>query len=85
MTFNFFETGNTFIKDGKIYKFSRKKIQSEMAKRSGLRFNGIQKPIILRKPASQISIFDDEIIDKCGTCRKKKTCSGCNECGMCMF
>lgn len=85
VTFNFFETGNVFVKDGKVYKFSGKRIQSEMAKRSGLRFKGAEKPIILKKPVSQISMFDDDVIDKCATCGRKKICPGCNGCGMCML
>lgn len=87
ITFNFFETGNIFIKDGKKYRFSNKRMQSEMAKKSGLTVEGLKKEIILKKLPEQISMFEHEKsdkIDKCAICSRKSSCPGCNGCGMCM-
>ena len=43
VTFAFIETGTVFIKDGKTYRIPDKRLQSDMAHKSGMNFQG--KPI----------------------------------------
>ena len=38
MTFCFIETGTNFIKDGRLYRLPDKRVQSEMAYKSGVSF-----------------------------------------------
>lgn len=40
ISFTFIETGTKFIKDKKLYKLSNKRLQSEMAFKSGSSFRG---------------------------------------------
>jgi len=47
-TFNFFETGEHFIKDGKKYHIP-KKLQREQAEKSGLNYKGKKASIILKE------------------------------------
>lgn len=50
VTFCFIETGTMFIKDGKAYRMPDKRVQSEMAYKSGVNFQG--KPM-------QFALYDD--------------------------
>lgn len=43
VNFCFIETGSSFIKDGKLYRLKKKQLQSEMATKAGVNFQG--KPI----------------------------------------
>lgn len=87
--FCFIETGTNFIKDGKTYHLSNKKIQSVMAYKSGLQHAGKNIDFKL-SPSSQSDLF--EITDKyckffcktCQTCGSQLICNGCSKCGKCI-
>lgn len=86
VTFCFIETGTKFAKDGKIYTLLNKRLQSEMAFKSGLQFAG--KPIEwqLRKPQGEL-FADDWYIkhwrQPCNNCGSRLICNGCSDCGLC--
>lgn len=58
VTFCFIETGTRFVKDGKIYHLPDKRLQSEMAFRSGMFHRG--KPQDFRLVVPQPSFFEGE-------------------------
>jgi Bacteriophage protein gp37 len=87
VNFCFIETGTVFIKDGKTYYLPKKQIQSQMAYKSGMNFQG--KPI-------KFMLYDDwgyEIPyeqlyvshygENCQRCGSKLICNGCSDCGKC--
>ena len=83
--FCFMETGTIFEKDGKIYRMLGKRLQSEMAYKSGLQFAGRPINIKLQMPKD---LFDTDIYQKkwsknCETCGSKLICNGCSFCGKC--
>jgi len=86
--FCFMETGTTFVKDGKTYHLLNKKLQSEMAYKSGLQFEG--KPMEFKlAPNDQAGLFGEENVYKkyfakrCQTCGSRLICNGCAKCGAC--
>ncbi|MBR1889250.1 MAG: DUF5131 family protein [Alloprevotella sp.] len=94
VTFNFIETGTTFIKNGHTYHIPIKRIQSEQAFKSGLSFQGkpIQYHLVPPEPTlfSGDSAFPEELQSyepffrkHCQTCGARLTCSGCSNCGRC--
>lgn len=88
VTFCFIETGTKFRKNGKIYTIKSKKIQSQMAYKSGICFIGKKVEYKLKK-YGQASLFDNKIEyvphfrNSCYTCGSKVICNGCSECGNC--
>jgi protein gp37 len=87
VTFCFIETGTYFIKDGKKYYMPKKSVQSEMAYKSGMNYEG--KPIKwkLRYPLG-IEIPESELYvphyrEHCKTCGSRLICNGCSDCGRC--
>lgn len=87
VTFCFFETGTCFVKDGKTYHLPDKRVQSQMAFRSKMSFEGRKIDFKLCKPAP--SLFDDEAWyepywgKRCADCGLKMCCNGCSRCGQC--
>ena len=87
VTFNFIETGTVFIKDGRTYHIPSKRVQSEMAYKSGMNFRG--KPIKWRlTDRFGLEIADEELYTphycaNCELCASKLTCNGCSDCGKC--
>ena len=84
--FCFIETGTKFEKDGKIYTMPSKLLQSKMAFKSGLQFEG--KPIIWNLHKPQTELFNDGWYVKhwrknCETCGSRLICNGCSDCGNC--
>ena len=87
ITFCFTETGTVFIKDGRRYHLSGKGLQSRMAEKSGVNFQG--KPIHWKL----IDRFGVEIPEQfwyvphyranCAHCGSKLICNGCSDCGKC--
>ncbi len=86
ITFCFIETGTVFIKDGKTYRLPKKQLQSEMAYKSGMNFEG--KPIEWKLTDR----FGMEIKEKlyiphyrqaCDRCGSRLICNGCSDCGKC--
>lgn len=87
VTFCFIETGTIFVKDGKTYRMPDKRVQSEMAYKSGMNYRG--KPI-------EFSLYDDwgypipkeqwhipKFRQQCYTCGRQMVCNGCSNCGNC--
>jgi hypothetical protein len=86
VTFCFIETGSHFIKDGKHYYLPKKEIQSKMAFKSGMSFQG--KPIVFRLEDEYGSIPTENLYvphyrTNCQTCGSKLICNGCSDCGRC--
>lgn len=88
VTFDFIETGTTFVKDGKTYRIPNKRIQSQQAFFSGLSYQGRKVTRRLRLPEG--TLFGTDIIapepffrDHCATCGSRMTCNGCSNCGNC--
>ena len=87
VSFTFFETGNVFVKDGKTYRLSGKRLQSEMAYKSGVSFEGRAHSFDLRTPLG-FPLSDEErrapfFRAHCDTCGSRPFCSGCSNCGKC--
>lgn len=86
--FVFLETGTTFIKDGKRYRLPGKRLQAEMAWKSGMSFEG--KPIQwvlcdgfgqpLPEEALHQPVYDGP---PCAKCAGKLMCNGCSHCRLC--
>lgn len=88
VTFNFIETGTTFVKDGRIYHISSKRTQSLQAYRSGLSHYNGRPAFVLQPPA--YTLFDTEAYTPtfrphCATCGSRMTCNGCSDCGNCLI
>ena len=83
--FCFIETGTVFEKDGKIYRIPNKRIQSEMAYKSGLQFKG--KPINIKlempKDLFNVDVYQKRWSKNCETCGSRLICNGCSFCGKC--
>ena len=88
VTFDFIETGTTFVKDGKTYRIPDKRTQSVQAFRSGLSYRG--REIAYHLDAPEGMLFTDPIVKpsahfraQCETCGSRLTCNGCSDCGAC--
>lgn len=88
ITFCFIETGTYFIKDGKTFHLPDKSLQSRMAHKSGLQYQG--RPIDFKLTGNpQASLFEEEdrykkfFGQRCQTCGSKLICNGCSKCGLC--
>ena len=87
VTFCFIETGTYFVKDGKTYHLPDKRLQSEMAFKSGLQYRGREPDFRLSWP--QPSLFEHPepyqkfFRERCQTCGSRLICNGCSNCGRC--
>lgn len=87
VTFCFIETGTNFIKDGKLYRMPDKRVQSEMAYKSGVSFQG--KPMHFKlygdwgQPIPEENRYIPQFRQRCQTCGSKLICNGCSNCGNC--
>lgn len=87
ITFCFMETGTLFIKDGKEYKIPNKDIQSKMAFKSGMNYQG--KKISFQLYDEFLNLIPQEQLykpyfrNKCMECGSKIICNGCSNCGKC--
>ncbi len=59
VTFDFFETGTRFMKDGKLYEMPNKELRRQMAYKSGLNYEGKKIEFKLEKLSSQLDFFED--------------------------
>ena len=88
VTFCFIETGTVFIKDGKRYHLPSKQLQSRMACKSGMNFQG--RPIHFDLvddwgyPIPQEDLYVPHFRANCETCGSKLICNGCSDCGKCL-
>lgn len=87
ITFCFIETGTIFIKDGKRYHIPKKALQSEMAFKSGMNYEG--KPIEWKLTDNYGTVIPKGILyvphyrRNCEHCASKLICNGCSDCGKC--
>ncbi len=85
--FAFIETGTHFVKAGRHYRMPSKRLQSEMAHKSGMAFEG--RPIMwdLRTPLGFEVPPEDLYVPRyrptCATCGSRPICNGCSDCGAC--
>lgn len=87
ITFAFIETGSKFIKDGKCYRLNSKSLQSYMAFRSGISYQGRKMEFKLTDPLG-FPLGEDELYRKrfkehCMTCGSLLICNGCAFCSTC--
>lgn len=87
ITFCFIETGTHFIKDGKSYHIPKKLVQSEMAFRSNMNFEGKSIRFKLTdpfgQPIPQEELYVPHYRKNCEKCGSKLICNGCSDCGRC--
>lgn len=87
VNFCFIETGNNFVKDGKMYHINNKSIQSKLAHKSGVNYSGKEIKfklydelgILLEKS----QLYTPYFRENCNTCSSKMICNGCSNCGKC--
>lgn len=87
VSFCFIETGTVFIKDGKTYRIPSKRIQSEMAYKSRISYQGKHISFKLTdsfgEPISQNELYVPRYRKNCESCGSKPICNGCSNCGKC--
>jgi protein gp37 len=87
ITFCFIETGTVFIKDKKRYNMPRKQVQSEMAYKSGMNYEG--RPIewkltnMLGLEIPKQELYKPYFGSNCEKCGSRLICNGCSGCGKC--
>lgn len=87
VTFCFIETGTHFIKDGKHYQLPDKRIQSQMAYKSSISYQG--KPIEFKLcdrlglPIPKQELYEPYYGLNCQMCGSKLICNECSKCGKC--
>lgn len=86
-TFCFFETGTNFIKEGKQYHIPKKIVQSQMAYKSGMNFEGREMIFHLTDQfGTEIPkerLYVPHYRANCAYCGSKLICNGCSDCGKC--
>ncbi len=87
VSFDFIETGTRFMKDDKIYYLPSKKLQSQMAYKSNVRFKGKEISFILKNEEGiiipQNELYVPKYYDNCLECGSRPICNGCCKCGKC--
>lgn len=87
VTFNFIETGTVFVKDGRSYRMPSKRLQSRMAYKSGMNYQGRPLYFDLRDPLGWPIPEEDRYHPgygpHCEECATRLTCNGCADCGAC--
>lgn len=87
VTFCFIETGSVFIKDGKRYSLPNKRLQSEMAFKSGVSFLGKPMDVHLTDrfglPLSESERYTPFFGTMCENCGSHPICNGCSRCEKC--
>lgn len=87
VTFCFMETGTLFIKDRKAYNLPSKRLQSEMAYKSGMNYTG--KPIDFKlydqfgRLIGKDRLYKRKFGVKCEKCASRIICNGCSDCEIC--
>lgn len=87
VTFAFIETGTVFIKDGKTYRLAGKQLQSRMAYKSGMNYQG--RPIQFKLydkigfAVPKEELYVPQYGDNCMMCGSRLICNGCSQCGKC--
>jgi protein gp37 len=86
VTFCFIETGTYFVKDGRTYHLPSKQLQSQMAHKSGMSFQGKPQVFHLEDeygPLEESQLYVPHYRAICQTCGSKPICNGCSDCGKC--
>jgi protein gp37 len=87
VTFCFIETGTVFIKDGKRYEMPNKRLQSRMAYKSGMNYQGRPIQWMLRdnfgQPIPAQELYVPYYGKNCQECGSRLICNGCVQCGKC--
>lgn len=89
VTFCFIETGTKFEKNNKLYTIKSKKVQSNMAYKSGLSFEGKKIKYKLNSYIQETLFKEENECKKpyfkecCYTCGSKIICNGCSNCKKC--
>lgn len=85
--FCFIETGTVFIKDSRVYRMPEKRVQSEMAMKSGVNHSGKIIHFNLRDPlgftVEEEYLYKPRFLESCQKCGSRPICNGCCECGKC--
>lgn len=89
VNFCFIETGEHFIKDGRLFRLKTKRLQSEMAWKSGASYSG---PPILFHLSDRLGLdipgdvlYRPTFREQCGNCGSRPICNGCANCKRCHF
>lgn len=87
VSFTFIETGTKFIKDGRLYTLPSKRLQSEMAYKSGISCSGKPINFILKNGLGMVIppelLYTPYFGENCRTCGSRPICNGCSRCGKC--
>lgn len=85
--FCFIETGTVFIKDGKTYHIPKKTVQSEMAYKSRISYDGKPLKFVLRdrfgREIDEEFLYKPHYRENCLKCGSRPICNGCGDCGKC--
>ena len=85
--FAFIETGTNFVKDGRTYIMPDKRLQSRMAYKSGMSFEGRKTEYILKDswnlPIPEEELYKPHFRELCRECGSRIICNGCSDCGKC--
>ena len=85
--FCFIETGTSFIKDGRVYHLTDKRLQTEMALKA--RVNNPGRPVTFKLHDPLGFEIDEENLYRphykpsCSKCGSQMICNGCSDCGKC--
>jgi protein gp37 len=87
VSFTFIETGTIFVKDGRRYHLPDKRLQSVMAWKSGMNYQGGPIEFDLRYPIG-LAVPEEErwhpwFSSWCQKCASRPICNGCTRCGRC--
>ncbi len=88
INFCFMETGTVFIKDGKKYNLPSKKLQSQMAKKSNMNYEGKEIKYKLTDgfgieiPSEYL--YKPHYKENCKYCGSRSICNGCADCNICI-
>ena len=90
VSFTFMGTGTNFVKDDKLYVLKTSRLQSQMAYKSGISFQG--KPIkwklhdTMGLDITELEQYKPEFKSPyCAECGSKPICNGCSACGLCGY
>ena len=86
VTFCFIEMGTVFIKDGRQYTMPDKVLQSRMAFRSGMHYQGTKSTYVFRDAYGVIPperLHVPRFPPHCEECASQPICNGCADCFRC--
>ncbi len=87
VSFTFIETGSVFIKDGRKYNIKDKRVQAEMAHKSGMNYAGRRVEWHLTDRMGfeipEDVLYTPSYHAQCASCGSRPICNGCAQCGKC--